>query len=126
MKIKKHWRMVMSTDNGYIYLAQPYSSPDPEIIAFRVAEGFKATAKLMNEGHIVFAPIVHTHELGQHVDPELSKQHDFWMRQDIAILRHATELRVLMLPGWEESKGVAQEILVAEICMIPVTFMEPV
>lgn len=116
----------MSKDKGFVYLAQPYTNPDPDVIAYRVEQGFKATAKLMNEGHLVFAPIVHTHELGKFVDPELSKQHDFWMRQDIAILRHASELVILTLEGWEQSKGVAQEILVAEVCMIPIRFMEAV
>jgi hypothetical protein len=116
----------MSIDTGFIYLAQPYSSPDPDVVAYRVEQAFKATAKLMGEGELVFSPIVHTHELGKYIDPALAAQHAFWMKQDIVILRHAAELRVLVLPGWQQSKGVAQEILVAEMCQIPITFMEVV
>jgi hypothetical protein len=115
----------MSTDTGFIYLAQPYSSPDPAVIEYRVEHCFKATAKLMSEGRIVFSPIVHTHELGKWIPERLASQHEFWMKQDIAILRHASILVILQLPGWDVSKGVAQEIMVAELCQIPITFMEP-
>ena len=116
----------MSTKNGFIYLAQPYSSPDEATILYRVEQAFKATAKLMDEGNLVFSPIVHTHELGKYINPDLAIKHEFWMEQDIAILRHAAELRILMLEGWQHSKGLAQEVLLAETCQIPITFMEAI
>lgn len=113
----------MAKNHGFIYLAQPYSTNDPEVMAYRVEQAFKATAKLMGEGWRVFSPIVHTHELGKFVSPETAAKHDFWMEQDIALLRHAAHMVILDLPGWKESKGVAQEITVAELCQIPITFM---
>lgn len=111
-------------NSGYIYLAQPYSHEDDLIIQHRVNEAFKATARLMAQGKVVFSPIVHTHELSQYVPQRLAQSHAFWMEQDIAILRHASELYVLMLPGWLQSKGVAEELEIAHICGIPITYLE--
>jgi hypothetical protein len=116
----------MNDNTGLIYLAQPYSHPDERVRALRTELGFVMTARLMNSGYTVFSPIVHTHLLESRLRRELAEDHDFWMKQDIAILRHCAELVVLTLPGWEESKGVAEEIAVAQACGIPITYMEAV
>lgn len=115
----------MNKDNsGFIYLASPYSHPEESVRDFRVEQVFLAAAELLNDGIIVFSPIIHTYQLEQRIDPELAQDHSFWMRMDIAVLKHAARLVVLRLPGWEQSKGVAEEIAVAHACHIPVSFYE--
>jgi len=64
-----------------IYLATPYSDPDPEVREFRYREVNKAAAQLISEGHHVFSPISHTHPIAQAGD--LPTGWDYW--------RHTTE-----------------------------------
>lgn len=109
-----------------IYLASPYTTDnywDREERWDRVCE---AAAKLMIEGHIVFSPVAHSHPIAQYLPENLVTDHDFWMKQDIEILLHCSELVVLKLDGWEQSKGVAREIQEALDHGIPVRYMEQV
>ena len=47
----------------YVYLASPFSHPDPEVRKERVAAIAKITARLIAEGHIVFSPVAYTAEI---------------------------------------------------------------
>jgi len=48
-----------------------------------------------------------------------------WRELDLSLLgRWATELWVLMLPGWEDSVGLTAEIEFAESAGIPVRYIE--
>lgn len=109
-------------NEGLTYIAQPYSHDDPAMREWRYQQALKAAAKLMLQGRTVFSPIAHTHP----IERETGKQsHEFWLLQDIAVLRHAAKLVVLMLPGWKDSKGVAEEIAVARANKIPIEMMAP-
>jgi len=92
----------------------------------RYHAALRAVAKLMSDGKVMFSPIAHTHPVDQYVPRELATKHEFWMSMDIPILRHAAELIVLTLPGWDLSRGVAEEMSVAKEEGIPVGFMEPI
>lgn len=111
---------------SFIYLASPYSvgKPDPRYLEWRVQEVRRAAAKLMSGGHTVFSPIAHCHEISNHMAEALRFNHDFWMNQDLAILRHCEKLVILMLPMWEKSEGIAREIAAAKSMNIPVETME--
>lgn len=110
--------------SGFIYLASPYSHPDTGIRESRFQAACKAAAALMLIGHNVFSPIAHSHPIDLMFGNIQSGA--FWKSQDIPILRHASELRVLKLDGWEESSGIKWEIALAQQLHIPVTYMEPV
>ena len=105
------------------YLASCYSHADPEVRLTRYLAAVKKAAELMKAGNNVFSPIAHTHEIGLILGD--SVDHDFWLAQDKAILRHCDKLIVLLLPGWSESKGVAEEIEFARTIGIPVEFETP-
>jgi Domain of unknown function (DUF1937). len=47
-----------------IYLASPYSHPDPLVREARFDAACRAMADLVHAGQIVFSPIVHGHPLG--------------------------------------------------------------
>ena len=72
----------------------------------RYNKAINAAANLMEDGHIVFSPIVH----GHNIDQALSESHAFWIKQCIGMLEKADALYVLMIDGWHTSKGIAQEI----------------
>lgn len=110
---------------SFVYLASPYTPTGTESIADRVDAAAKYAAKLMQQGYSVFSPIVHSHYVADHLDESLRLDHEFWMQQDLAILRSAAKVVVLKLPGWERSRGIARELEAAKAVNIPVEFHEP-
>lgn len=109
---------------GFLYLASPYTHCSPAVRDHRYLEVCKAAATLMRAGHVVFSPIAHSHPIevsgiGQTLSGE------FWKRQDIPLLRHASRLAVLMLPGWDESAGIKWEVETAMSLDIPVSYLDP-
>ena len=111
--------------SGFLYLASPYSHPDPEVRHERFLGACRAAAHLMDCGHVVFSPIAHSHTIETEGLKEV-RNGDFWKGQDVPILRHAARLVVLMLPGWRESRGIAWEIELAHTNHLHVEYMEPV
>lgn len=107
----------------YIYLASPYSHVDCAVVEERVEKVLLAAAKLMQRGSIIFSPIAHSHFICK--AGNLPATWEFWEKQDMPFLSRADELWVLMLPGWEESKGIAAEIAYAKKCHIPVWYVRP-
>jgi len=97
-----------------IYLAGPYSHEDKAVEAARAAEHAAAAATLILRGHVVFSPIVHSHQMS--LDHDLPGDFDFWQRQDLAFIERCDEVHVLMIAGWDTSKGVAAEMLHAIRC----------
>ena len=110
--------------SGFSYLASPYTHHSSLVREARFIAVCKAAAELMRSGKVIFSPIAHSHPIDLHFDrPESG---DFWKNQDIQILRHASELIVLKLDGWIDSKGIQWEVHMAHELGIPVTYMEPV
>lgn len=108
---------------GLIYLASPYSHADTSIRDQRFAIVCRAAARLMSEGHLIFSPIAHTHPIA--MAGSLPTGWDFWQKYDHAQLDTATEMWVLRLDGWDESKGVTGEIEYMRQCGKPVKFIDP-
>ncbi|MBM3983831.1 MAG: DUF1937 family protein, partial [Planctomycetes bacterium] len=90
-----------------IYLASPYSHPDPDVREQRFRAACRATAALLMAGEVVFSPIVHSHPL---VAFEMPTAWSFWERIDRAHLERCDEVVVLMLDGWAHSLGVREEL----------------
>lgn len=110
--------------NGFIYLASPYSHPDPKVREQRFEAACKAAAELMLAGAIVFCPIAHSHPISLRI-PEHKQPHGFWMAQDLPLLARATGLAVLQIDGWLDSRGVQEEIDFAIKHQIPVKYIRP-
>ena len=93
-----------------IYLASPYSHPDPAMRELRYKQACEVAALLMRDGHLVYSPIVHSHPLTAY---GLPADWDYWRRLDEEMLRRCDALAVLRLPGWEQSVGVQAELALA-------------
>jgi hypothetical protein len=104
-----------------IYLASPYSHPDPAVREQRFRAACRAVAELLLAGEHVFSPIVHSHPL---VDYALPLTWAFWAGIDRAFLERSDELVVLMLDGWAHSVGVREELRIARELGKPVRFLE--
>jgi nucleoside 2-deoxyribosyltransferase len=105
-----------------IYLASPYSHPDPAVREQRFHAACRAAVALLHAGRVVFSPIAHSHPLAQH---GLPGNWQFWERYDRAFLERCDEVVVLMLDGWEESVGVQAEIRIAQELGKPVRYLAP-
>ena len=93
-----------------IYLAIPYTW-NPEK-SFEIAN--KVAAKLMNEGHIVFSPISHSHKIADHLPNNLRTDSNWWMQQDLPLVEWCDELHVVVIGAngqelIDNSKGVREE-----------------
>lgn len=106
-----------------IYLASPYSAPRESERELRFRLVCEKAADLMLEGFEVFCPIAHSHPI-ETLGMDHMEGHDFWLKQDFAILKYCTQLMVYKLPGWTLSRGVAAEIEYANRMGIPVDYIE--
>jgi len=92
---------------SYWYLASPYSAHPRGI--FRAArEACEAAAYLIARGVRLYCPIAHTHSIAicGGLDPG---DHDLWLPADRPFIDGACGLIVLMLDGWDKSKGIEFE-----------------
>lgn len=101
-----------------IYLASPYTHMKEEVRVKRYEEAARVAGKLMDNGYTVYSPIAHSHPIEHFMDGD--RNHDFWMRQCIDMLRRCDALYVLAIDGWDKSKGVQEEIAIAQMINMPI------
>ena len=104
-----------------VYLACPYSHPDAEVRRLRFEAANRAAGKLMQDGVFVFSPISHSHPIA--LACELPLGWEFWEAFDRAYLTHCHKMIVPMLDGWETSRGIANEIKIANELGLVVEWM---
>jgi len=122
----------MNKGRDLLYLASPYSAKghDPNspeaghIRQERYETICKVAARMMEQGFHIFCPIAHSHPI-EKIGMVDIKNGDWWLEQDYAILQHCREMWVCMLPGWQDSYGINQEILFAQKHGIPVSYIYP-
>ena len=105
-----------------IYLCAPYSHPDPKVREARVDKADMMAAQLMEQGHVVFSPLSHSHRIAHYIDNHLD--HDFWLNQDLSFIDWCDEVLVLKLDGYERSRGIRVEIDYAVQIGKPVKYLE--
>ena len=93
-----------------IYLAGPYTHHDRDVRARRERALSEKCADLMLSGYVVFSPITHGHALATFLPSAKVASWVFWGAQDKSHLLSCDELHVLMLDGWDSSRGVGEEI----------------
>jgi len=108
---------------GYIYLAGPYTHDSILVRQKRFEALTKKTAELMREGFVVFSPITHGHAIAER--HEMPIDFKFWKDHNMEMLRHATKMIVLRIPGYYESIGVNREIEAAEMLDLPIEWVNP-
>ena len=98
--------------NTYTYLASPYTAPDVHTMELRALGATRAAHWLLTQRHWVYSPIVHCHDLAKTFS--LPREHEYWEEYNQAMLRGASDLVVLTIAGWRESRGVQAEITYAQ------------
>lgn len=107
-----------------IYLASPYSHPEPDVMECRYEVVMRITARLIVDAKlIVYSPIVHCHVMA--IKHQLPKDAEFWKVYNLGVLQKCDSLWVAKLSGWEQSKGVLWEIEQASQLNKPIKFIHP-
>lgn len=107
--------------DSYIYLASPYSHPDPVMMVARYEAATREAGRWMANGWNIFSPIAHSHVVAERT--ELPKSWDYWKGVDEVFLRQAGAVFVYMLDGWGRSTGVQAEIAMAKKMGKPVYYL---
>ena len=106
-----------------IYLATPYTHPDESIREHRFMRVCKVAGYLMQQGHMVYSPISHSHPIA--VVSDLPLDWEYWEEYDRTFMKKwATHLYVYMANEWEISNGVMAEIEMAEEYGLPVVYLD--
>lgn len=79
-------------------------------------------SELMRMGTKVFSPIAHTHPITKY---GLPLGWDYWSQYDRWFIERCDNAIVLRLDGWEESKGVQAEIVMAKELNKSITYIDP-
>lgn len=107
----------------YTYLASPYSHPNPAIQRGRYQAALKATHHLLSQRIWTYSPIVHCHTLALQYD--LPTDFSYWQEYNMAMIVPAEGFMILALDGWQDSKGVAEEISIAHATNKRIRFIKP-
>jgi len=105
-----------------IFLASPYSHPDPLVRQARFDAACRAAAGLIQAGHAVVAPIVQRHPLVRFGVPG---DWSFWAPLAREYVARCDEVLVLQIDGWRESQGVRAELALARELGRRVDYLEP-
>lgn len=95
-----------------IYLASPFSHPDPGIRAARVDAALRATVALFNHGRVVYSPIVYSAPLFD-AGVGATGGYEEWEALDRRMIAACDFLWVLSIEGWRESRGIRAEVAYA-------------
>ena len=106
-----------------IYLASPYSHPDPVIKKTRFLLAEQCTAALIKQGLFVWSPIVHCY--GMALRFTMPDDAQFWKAYNFDFIRRADALYLLKIEGYEQSKGVMMELKLAAEIGLPVEHVNP-
>jgi hypothetical protein len=91
-----------------IFVAQPYYHDDPKIRQERVRLGAQYCGALLKQGQMCVSPVMLGTAILEHVD--LPGDFSFWDKISFELLEKSTVIYVLMLEGWDKSRGVKAEI----------------
>lgn len=94
------------------YLSVPYSAPDPDLVAHRALQARIAAASLVASGRLVLCPVAMNHEMLELMNGNgMGAPKGYWRGLEERLAASCDELVVLTLEGWEQSRGVARELV---------------
>jgi len=112
----------MVMNKPFIYLAVPYSHPDPDIRLLRFNQVNYVAGKMMTAGELVLSPISHSHPIALTV--ELPLEWEYWKKMCAAWMSVCHKLVVLRLAGYTTSTGVTAEIKLAKELNLPIDYVD--
>lgn len=113
----------MLKEKKLIYLASPYTHKDKRVMKLRFDQVTAIAAHLVREGHVVFSPITYGHTLCEFED--LPVEFEFWNDFCLKFLEKSDLFVRLEFDGWEESKGLKEEVKFCKENKIPQYLIPP-
>jgi Domain of unknown function (DUF1937) len=105
-----------------IYLASPYTSPDPKIVEQRYDQTVLVMSQLLRQGVKIYSPIVHCHVISTRHN--LPTDYKFWLDYNTHMLELCYGMFILCLDGWKDSLGIKDEIKIAQRLKIPIDHID--
>ena len=101
------------------YVASPYSSQDPDLQEARARAAIQVTGSLIAAGEPAYSPVIYTSTIlaAGHKPPK------GWYEFDVNFLAAATDMLVVHMPGWRDSRGMLLETAFAKARQIPIRHM---
>src|SRR5687767_2869378 len=93
---------------GFIYIASPFSHHSSQTKHQRYLWAAHHLQSCLMKKMWAYSPIVHCYEISRMYD--LPDDAESWKDYNETMMRAASELHVLQLPGWDKSLGVKHEI----------------
>lgn len=113
----------MKSITAIVYIACPYADPDPAVRRARVHIANRVAGVLSGHEFRVFNPLGHSQGI---VDNGGSTDHEYWMDLNKAMLGVSAAMVVLTVDGWDNSRGVKEEVAIASEAGLPIYFLEPI
>lgn len=114
----------MNKRNTLVYLAGPYSKAEDKNKLMEQVMTVAGKYMIANPGSHVVSPLYMHYALP--FTPEMGSDYNFFGDYSRNLLRRCDLLLVVMLDGWDESTGVADEIATAEKLGIPIEYVDPI
>lgn len=106
-----------------LYLAAPYSDPDPIIRLSRYHEANLAAARIMAAGYGVISPLSMGVTITASCPGKLGSDWEIWKNVCLRMLEQCDTFCILTLPGWEKSIGVQAELEHAKALGLAICFV---
>jgi hypothetical protein len=94
--------------SNLIFISSPYSHPDDNIREQNYEKVSQIVAEYVSNGVIAISPITYGHTLIKFKN--MPNDWQFWNNFCLSLLKRCDELWVLKMDGWNNSKGIAEEI----------------
>jgi hypothetical protein len=110
---------------SYYYISNPYNGSTEERET-RAQIAARVCGILLKNGIHAWSPIVHNHAMMKvYNEFSLDQRRSLILDFDFSLLKKAKAMIVLMIPGWEKSFGVQEEIKVCNTQSIPIVYLNP-
>jgi hypothetical protein len=94
-----------------VYLACPYTHPDPNVRRERFVSATTVAAILIGQGRIIYSPITMTHPIDLLLAGDgKTLGSDYWVLFDEAFMDMCAEMFVIQIEGWRDSEGIRREM----------------
>lgn len=91
-----------------IYLACPYSHPEPAIQQERLEKVSRVAGLLIQKDFLVYSPVSHGVNIAKHC--AMNGDYKTWQNHCLSMLRRSKYAIALLLKGYEESIGMNDEL----------------
>ena len=104
-----------------IYLACPYTDPDPAVRLARFETANLVASYLYKAGCVVISPISMMHPIAE--AHGLPLDWEFWQHADRILVERCAVVLVIAIDGWDKSTGISEEVSIAHELGIPVGYL---